>query len=235
MSVSLDSLHEQGRTALLGGSAVLDRPPAAGSRRWGVSVLARPQPGLAARLDQVTAGLLALAGPDQWATGSAGTAHLTLYSLEAHRPGVGLEDPAAARYAEAVRRACAVTPPASFALTGLALTPGGVVAACRPLDDGARALRPALTAALGEAAFEADYRGDQWWISLLHLTAPVARGAELARHVESRRREDLGRLEVRRLELVRYEYRTGPGGAGMVPVTLAGAALTGGGSDGAHA
>lgn len=228
MSVTVESLHGQGCAALLGGRPRLDQPPADGSRRWGLSVLVRPQPELADRLDAATAALTALAGPGQWATGAAGTAHLTLYSLEPHRSGVTTADPAARRYAEAVCRAAdAVAVPASFAVTGLGLTPGGVIARCEPLDEGARALRPELTSALGGEVFEAAYRGDQWWMSLLHLAAPVASPAALVEHVEARREQSLGVLAVHQLELVRYEHRAGPGGARMVPTTLASAPLTG--------
>lgn len=235
MSVTVESLHEQGRAALLDGRPRLDHPPADSSPRWGLSVLVRPQPELADRLDAATVALVALAGPGQWATGAAGTAHLTLYSLEPHRPGVTAADPAAHRYAQALCRAAgAVAVPASFAVTGLGLTPGGVIARCEPLDDGARALRPSLTAALGGEVFEAAYRGDQWWMSLLHLAAPVARPAALVEHVEARREQPLGVLTVRRLELVRYDHCDGPDGARMVPTTLAGAALRGG-ADGPQA
>ena len=228
MSVTVESLHEQGRSALLEGQVRPDVPPAPGARRWGLSVLVRPQPDLAARVAELTSRLATLAGPGQWATGSAGSAHLTVYSLEPHRPGVTLADPAARRYADAMRQAAAATEPGAFAVTGLSLTPGGVIAACEPQDAGARALRPTLTAALGGTVFEAAYRGDQWWMSLLHLAAQVTSPGPLVDHVARHRDAALGTLVVQELELVRYEYRTGPEGAGMRPVTLASAPLTGG-------
>lgn len=228
MSVTVDSLHQRGREALLQGRERLDQPPGNGSRRWGLSVLVRPQPALAERLGEVTAALTALAGPGQWATGTPGTSHLTLYSLEPHRPDVTLADPAAGRYADAVRCAAAASPPATFAVAGLGLTPGGVVAACEPLDQGARALRPALVAALGGDVFEHSYRGEQWWMTLLHLAAPVPEPEALVEHVEGARQLPLGVLAADRLELVRYEYRVDPAGARMVPVTIASAALSGG-------
>lgn len=238
MSVTVDSLHADGREALLRGRARLDEPPVEGSRRWGLSVLVRPAPDLADRLDAVTASLVELAGPGQWATGASGTSHLTLYSLEPHRPALTQADPAARRYADAMRRAAAATASATFAVTGMALTPGGVIATCVPRDAGARSLRAALAAALGGEAFEASYRGDQWWMSLLHLAAPVARPDALVSHVDARRREALGTLAVRELELVRYEYRTDARGSRMTPVTLATALLAGareGALDGAQA
>ena len=227
MSITLDALHEKGRTALLGGHPVLDSPPGPGSRRWGLSVLVRPGADLAARLGAVTADLVALAGPGQWATGAADTSHLTLYSLEPHRPGVTLDDPAARRYADAVRAVGASCGPATFAVTGLVLTPGGVVAAAEPADDGARALRPALVAALGGDVFEASYRGDTWWLSLVHLATPLADPAGLVQHVDACRHEPLGFLRAGYVELVRYDHRGGPGGERMVPVPLASAGLTG--------
>lgn len=227
MTVTVDTLHARGRAALLEGREVLDVPPEDGSRRWGLSVLARPQPELADRLGGVTAELIALAGPGQWATGTPGTSHLTLYSLEPHRPGLTPADPAVARYAEAVRRAAATSPPAEFAVSGLGLTPGGVIAACEPRGDGASGLRPALVAALGGDVFEDSYRGDQWWMTLLHLAAPVRDPQALVAYVEARRELPLGLLLADRLELVRYEHRLAPDGARMVPVTLDSAPLTG--------
>jgi hypothetical protein len=227
VSITVDALHAKGRAALLHDRAVLDSPPVSGSRRWGASVLVRPQADLAQRLGAVTAELVALAGPAQWATGAADTSHLTLYSLEPHRPGLTLDDEAAGRYAEAVGAVGRACGPATFSVTGLALTPGGVVAAAEPADDAARALRPALVEALGGDVFEAAYRGDQWWLSLVHLAAPVADPAALVAYVEARRGEALGQLVARHVELVRYDHRSGPGGARMVPVPLASAVLTG--------
>lgn len=227
MSVSIDVLHERGREALLHGDPVLDSPPTEGSRRWGVSVLVRPQPELAARLHGLTVELAALAGPGQWTTGAADTSHLTVYSLEPHRPGVTAEDPRVRRLADPVRRTAQAASPGTFEVTGLALTPGGVVASCVPLDDGARRLRPGLAEALGGDVFEASYRGDQWWMSLLHLAAPVQRPVDLVDYVEDRRAQPVGRLCAERLELVRYDYREGANGRGMAPVPLLEVALAG--------
>ncbi len=227
MSVTVDTLHDRGRAALLEGRPTLDVPPTAGARRWGVSVVVRPGAVLADRLAAETAELVALAGADQWATGFTGSAHLTLFSLEPHRPAVTLADPAVRHFADATERAASAVGPATFAVTGLGLTPGGVIASCEPADDAARSLRPALAAALGGDVFELDYRGEQWWMSLLHLAAPVGRPAALVDHVEARRTETLGVLTVATLELVRYDHLTGPAGSRMVPVTLASAALTG--------
>ena len=234
MTVTVESLHEQGRSALLEGRERHDTAPRDGDRRWGVSVLVRPQRELAERLDTVTGELAALAGPGQWATGARDSSHLTLYSLEPHRADVTADDPVTARYVAATARAAASIPPASFAVTGTSLTPGGVIAVCRPLDEGARLLRPVLNDALGGEVFEGAYRGDLWWVSLLHLAAPVARAAALVEHVESHRDLPLGTLQATSLEVVRYEHD----GRRMVPVALASAPLTGvpgGGRDGAHA
>lgn len=227
MSVTVDVLHERGREGLLRGEPSLDSPPGDGSPRWGLSVLARPDDALAARLDEVARDLALLAGPGQWATGARDRSHLTLYSLGPHRFGVTPEDPEARSYAEAVRHAARVCAPGTFAVTGLALTPGGVVASCVPLDEGTRRLRPSLVDALGGDVFEASYRGDQWWMTLLHLAAPVQQPAELVAFVEARRDEPFGELRVDRLELVRYDYSDAEGSQGMVPVRLMSASLAG--------
>lgn len=221
MTVSLDALHEQGRAAVLEGGPRLDVPPGDGDRRWGVSVLMRVEGGLAERLDAEAGELAALAGPGHWPTGALGSAHLTVFSLEPHRVGVGPDDPAVERYAEATARAAAGTPAPAFDVVGLALTPGGVVARCLPANPVAAGLRAAVNAALGAEAFETGYRGDQWWSSLLHFAAPVAEPEALVAHVAQRRDRSLGRFTARALDLVRYEYRQAARGAGMVPISLA--------------
>lgn len=225
MTTSLDALHEQGRAALLAGTPRLDVPPGDGDRRWGLSVLLIPQGELAQRFATETQQLAALAGPGQWATGGAGSAHLTLYSLEPHRDGLTTADSEVRRYADVMTRAAAASPAATFDVTGLALTPGGVVVACDPADDPARQLRRRFNEALGVEAFEASYRGDQWWSSLLHFAAPVADPAGLVAHVEARRHQALGRFTATALDLVRYEYRQAADGPRMVPVTLVRAGL----------
>lgn len=229
MSAGVETLHEQGRDALLAGRAVLDTPPVEGGRRWGLSVVVRADGDLAARLAAETADLVAVAGPGQWATGGEGSAHLTLYSLEPHRVGVDLADGRAAAYARALETAAASVGPATFAVSGLSLTPGGVIADAAPADEAAARLRPALSSALADgAAFESAYRADRWWLTLVHLAAPPADPAGLVAWVEARRRLDLGTLHARRLDLVRYEHRVEASGARTVPVTLATAQLAGG-------
>jgi hypothetical protein len=222
VSTSVGTLHEQGRSALLAGSPALDTPPVEGGRRWGLSVVVRAEGELADRLAGVTDELIEVAGPGQWATGGRGSAHLTLYSLEPHRAGVDTTDERAAAYAAAVEDTARTVGPATFTVTGLSLTPGGVIADAEPADDAARRLRPTLSRALpGGAAFESSYRADRWWLTLVHLAAPPTDPAALVDWVEDRRSLDLGTLHAKRLELVRYEHRSDPAGARTVPVTLA--------------
>lgn len=225
MNGPVEQFHARGREAVLAGEEVYDRPPTAGSPRWGLSVILRPDTPSAERLAAVTAELTALAGPAHWPTGRAGSGHLTVRGLEPYRDQVPPDDPLVARYAAAVTQVGERSAALAFAMTGLALLPGGVIAVAEPADASPNVLRAALAAELGtDGDFEDDgYRHHLWWSTLLHFAEPLGDPAALVDWIEARRTLDQGRFQVRSLDLVRYEYD----GSRTVPVTLASVPLKG--------
>jgi hypothetical protein len=225
VSVVTEQFHARGRAALLAGEEIYDRPPSAGSPRWGLSVILRPDPGAAERLATVTSELVAVAGDAHWPTGRLGSGHLTVRGLEPYRDPVPPDDAAVRRYAGAVARTAARAARLAFAMTGLVLMPGGVLMAAEPRDSAAADLRAVLASELGaDAVFEDEtYRRGLWWSTLLHFAAPLADGAALVEWVEQRRTLDVGLFRARSLDLVRYEYD----GARTAPVALASVPLEG--------
>lgn len=223
MTAAAGEFHARGRAAVLAGRAQADQPPSPDSPRWGVSVILRPDAGAADRLDAVTRQALEVAGPGHWPTGRLGSGHLTVRGLEAYREPVTADDPAVERYATAVQKAAATAGSPEFAMTGLVLVPGAVLAVAEPADAAAEALRGLLADGLAEDGhFEDDgYRQGLWWATLVHFAAPLADPAALVDWVEAGRALDLGRFRARSLDLVRYAYD----GVATSPVVLATAPL----------
>ena len=236
MSGTPDTIHQRGRDAVLAGRELLDVPPGPGSQRWGLSLDVFPDPEAEARLAALADGAAALAGPGQWLTGGAGSAHLTVTYLEREWREVGADDPEVRRHAGRLRGAAAASGPLRWEVTGLVLADRGVLALCTPLDDAPAAFRSAVLDGLGGlGAEEAGYRRAVWWSTLLHFAAPVADRAGLVDWVEAR--ADLPqRLALRgdRAAVVHYAFD----GARTSPVELATTALPGvpeGASGAAHA
>jgi hypothetical protein len=220
-----EAFHERGRRALLAHQEIWESPPDPSSPRWGVTLVLRPDAATAQCLDEVAAQVAQVAGPGHWPTGRLGSAHLTIRVLEPYRDPVPLDDPLVCRYAAAARRIAEGSPSPRFAMTGLVLALGGVLAAAEPRNESAAGLRALAADELGaDGHHEAvSYRGDLWWSSLLHFAGPVADGAALVDWVEDRRALDLGLFQARSLDLVRYAY---DGGA-TVPVVLTSVPLAG--------
>jgi hypothetical protein len=223
VTAAAEAFHARGRAAVLAGRAQVDRPPSPDSPRWGVSAILRPDDGAAERLAAVTAQAVEVAGPGQWPTGRLGSGHLTVRGLEPYREPVNSDDAAVERYATAVQKTAATAGSPEFALTGLVLLPGGVLAVAEPADAAAEALRGLLADALGQdGGFEDDeYRQGLWWATLVHFAAPPVDPAALVDWVEARRELDLGTFRARSLDLVRYAYD----GSATSPVVLATAPL----------
>jgi len=220
-----DGFHERGRQALLAHEEIWEQPPDPSSPRWGVSLVLRPDDAAAQRLDALASQVAQVAGPGHWPTGRIGSAHLTVRVLEPYRDPVPLDDPLVCRYAAAARRIADRPSSPEFAMTGLVVALGGVLAAAEPRNESATGLRALVESELGaDGHHEAvSYRGDLWWSTLLHFAGPVAHGATLVDWVEDRRALDLGVFRARSLDLVRYEY---DGGA-TTPVVLATMPLAG--------
>lgn len=217
------AFHERGRHAVLAHEEIWEAPPHPSSPRWGVSLVLRPDDPTAQRLAAVAAQLAAVAGPGHWQTGAIGSAHLTVRVLEPYRDPVPLDDPLVRRYCAALARVGERSRAPRFAMTGLMVALGGVVAAAEPANSAAAELRAVVSGELGDDGhFEGDsYRGDVWWSTLLHFAAPLADGAALVGWVDDRRTLELGSFRAGSLDLVRYEYdgsRTAPVALASVPL-----------------
>lgn len=223
MNHAIERFHARGRDAVVAGEEVYDRPPSVDSPRWGVSAILRPDDAAAEALARLTGALSAVAGEAHWPTGRLGSSHLTVRDLERYRDPVPADDPLLGRYNAAVARAAKRSGPLTFTLTGLVLTPGGVLMVAEPTDPAPAQLRATLARELGaDGCYQhAGYRRDLWWSTLLHFAEPLTDGAALVDWVEARRTLDPagqpGVFRARTIDLVRYEYD----GAGTVPVTLA--------------
>jgi hypothetical protein len=198
-----------------------ETPPTEGGR-WPVSVLSRPDPDLAEVLDAVTATLIDFAGPGHFQTGRAGSAHVTVRALELYRERIPGDDPAISRYARALRAAAARTPPIRMVITGLTLTPAGVLACVGAGTDELHRFSDALSDELGDDAWlERDHHPRTMrHLSVLHFAAPVARPAALIDLVADRRTVELGSTMITAAELVRFRHHRSPGRELMRPVPL---------------
>ncbi|MFC7622510.1 2'-5' RNA ligase family protein [Microlunatus sp. GCM10028923] len=190
-----------------------ETPPVEGGR-WPVSAVIMIDGELGDRLASLTAELVDLAGPGHFHTGAAGSAHLTVRALERFRAVVPGDDPAVARYAEALRRTAGRSAAFAVSLTGLTVTPLAVVAR---VDVGAAAVTEL-------SARYADELGPDDWlerdhvvrafrhVTLLHFGADLARPRELLDWVADRRDLAIGSTAVTAVELTRARRRLLPPG-----------------------
>lgn len=196
-------LFARGREAVLAGTHHRDGPPVDGGR-WGISVVLRPDPAVAAQLDAVAGEALALAGAHHWPTGSAATSHVTVLPLEPYRQAVPDDDPEVARYAAGLAKAASASRRVNLRFGGLTLSPVGVMACAYPTDDAADGLATHLRTTLGDNRWS---ERDIWYATLVHFTDAVADPQALVDWVAARRRLDLGRAGIGEVELVGWDVR----------------------------
>ena len=221
---TFERLAAEGRAAILAGTNQVETPPVDGGRRWGLSLVLRPDGEVAEALDALTATARSIAGTGQWATASLGSVHITVRGLEPHRVPIPDDDPAVDRYTSALDRATRNAVPARFDLGGLLVTPNSVMLRATPCDDGPDRLSGALERELGDDGwYETDFHRDIWFLNLIHFAGPVERPAELNAWVEEQSRSSIGECTITHADLVRWEF----GGTRMVPIVLAAMALTG--------
>ncbi len=196
-------------------------PPAEGGR-WPVSVLSSPGPALARSLDVITETLVEWAGPGHFQTGRAGSAHFTVRALERYRDVIPDDDPVIIRYVRALRAAAARTAPFPAMITGLTLTPTGVLACVGTGTDELHGLSAALADELGDDAWlERDHHPRTMrHVSVLHFGAEIVHPAALVDWVADRRNVEIGASMIDSVELVRFRHRRSPGRQVMAPVRL---------------
>lgn len=129
-----------------------------------------PAGALAAALDELTAGALAAAGPDHWASGTTGAAHATVRALG--RWGDAVRD----EQVDALRRA--VAGPVTLVLRGVRRTDSAVLALASSPDGSGDGLRERYARALGEHGWLEDAVLPPpgraiWYVSLVHFASPV--------------------------------------------------------------
>jgi hypothetical protein len=225
-----DQLFDAAVPLVSAGRHQRDSPPVEGGR-WPVSVVLRPpaDTDLIHPLDEITAEAAALAGPDHWQTGQAGSAHLTVRALETYRSAVECTEPVIQRYQSAMHRAAAQSGPAQIEVTGLTLTAGSVMACAVALDEQADLFLDRLAFELGpDAWFEQPHgRRDIWYLNLLHFTTDIPDPQPLIDWVEKHRSTPLGQVTIDIAELVRFHHAPSPPRPFMRPEVLDQAVLRG--------
>lgn len=219
-----DRLFAEGAAALADGSHGIQMVPSAGSVRWGVSALLRPDPEAAASVEALAREVAAVAGDGHWLTGAAGHSHLTVRALEHPRDDIRDDDVRVARYAAALQKAAGGIGPLTFDVTGLTLTPLSVMACAVPTDDAPDRLSAAYAAALGEDGWLEDEIGlnrDFWYLNVLHFAARVDDPRALIGWVAERRELAPIRLRVTEVEIAAWRFT----GTGMAPRRLAASVL----------
>lgn len=113
-----DVFYAKAAPQLLAGIHGRESAPVAGDQRWPISVVAPLPTEIARIVDALTSEAIAVAGDGHLRTGAAGSAHVTVRSLERFRPDVPQDDPAVRRYTDAVRSAVAASAPIDLVFTG---------------------------------------------------------------------------------------------------------------------
>lgn len=199
---TFDRLFAQGAPLIRQRLHQRERPPVEGGR-WPVSVVLRPDPVAARRLELTMNQAEAYAGPGHFRTGTADAVHFTVRAIELYRET--LDHQTVRRYTEALRRAARGVGPIALDLVGFTLAPGSVMVCAQPVDDHADRLIQRLRDELGDDAWcEAECERDIWYASILHFAADIAAPSELVDWVAQRRDLDLGRTVTKTAELVRF-------------------------------
>jgi hypothetical protein len=201
-----DRLFDRAQAMIVSGSHYRDTPPVEGGR-WGPSVVFVPDPGCVETLATITAEAMAAAGPGHWPTGAPAGVHLTVRAIQAHRVDIPPADPVASRAAAAMARAAAAAATVRFRLSGLTLTPSGVMACAYPDDGAADHFASRLRDELADDAwFEANFHRDIWYATVVHFAEDLVDRTGLVDWVNDRRDLDLGIAVVDEVELIRFRY-----------------------------
>lgn len=207
MLEKFDTFYAQAAPKLLAGIHGRERVPITGNDRWPISVVACLPPEVEQIVGGLTSEAIAVAGDGHLRTGAAGSAHVTVRSLERYRPDVPQDDPAVRRYTEAVRSAAAASPPIGLLFTGVTLTSNGILGQLEPVDDAMWELMAGLEEALADDAWlERGEPRDLTYVSLLHFADEIRDPAGLIRWVQSHRTMEPVSFTVSELLLVAYRW-----------------------------
>lgn len=173
-------------------------------RRRGVTLLARPDDELGARLAAVGAELGA--GEPGVVPTPAGDLHLTVLSLFTATVDFPRYLAHFGTYQQAVEDALEEAQPFDVELRGVTLSPGAVLVQGFPADDTLHRVRERLRAAMQARGRGGDldqrYRLETAHLTLARFGAPLVDPPAFVERVGARREVELGTLHVDRLELV---------------------------------
>jgi 2'-5' RNA ligase len=203
------AIRDRAFPAIRAGDVELDTRLTAGpDPRRGLTLIARPDAALAARLMQLLDRLDALA-PGQYRHPPQDL-HLTILSLftvcDDYHDELRRQDD----YREAARSALAGMPPFDIDVRGLAASRGAVLAQGYPRDATLDTLRERLRTALRERGLDVSldtrYRLVTAHMTLMRFTRPLADPARFADALEALRDTPCGRLRVERVALVENDW-----------------------------
>ena len=203
-----DRLFGEAVPELLGGTHRRDEPPVDGGR-WPVSVVCLPDAQVRPFLADLMREALVYAGPGHFETGSEDASHFTVRALEPYREAASPDDAITEQWIAALNEVARDTPPIRLRLTGVTLSPSGVMVQAVPIGNAAWELMRRLRAALGPLAWFEDQwqERDIWYASILHFAAPVADAPGLIAWAKERRELTPFEIELDTLSLIRSRYR----------------------------
>jgi len=203
-------MWRQGALDLAGGVVDADPIPDDGSKRWGLSIIARVPPECAALFTGVTDILRPWTGTDHTFY-DATTLHTTVRSCEFYRSPIAEDDAALLDYGRALNEVAAQIPPFSVLYRGLAANRTGIILQGFPQSKHLQHLRRLLHGRLrqpeptGGPEAEQVRRGAH--VSLAVFAGPLSDPQALVDHIERHRNHTYGTVTFTRLEVVRY-HRT---------------------------
>lgn len=200
-------MWEAGRADVKAGNVDNDPVPTATSLRWGVSVIARLAPPLAATFETLADSCRSLCGENHTFYNRTNF-HITVRSCEFHRFGVSQHDPAIRVYRTVLADVCGHYSPFDIAYCGLNANRTGVIAQGYPLSDTLQALRGALHDRL--INLDLQYGPEEDGVrhtahtSIMVFGGPVTDSAGLYSWISANREAWYGAARVTHLSLVRY-------------------------------
>ncbi|AVR95723.1 hypothetical protein C9I28_08275 [Pseudoduganella armeniaca] len=204
-----DTMWHEAAPALARGDVACDAQLAAGNDpRRGLTLIARPGPGLASSFDAMLDTLAAI-DPHQYRHPVADM-HVTVLSLFTATVDYGPELARADQYRAAVAEAVRGTPPFTIDFIGVTASRGAVVAQGFPRDDTLALLRERLRGELHARGLDGSLDGRYKLVTahstLLRFVRPLAEPARFTQALESLRTGALGSMHVAALELVQNDW-----------------------------
>ena len=177
-------------------------------RRRGLTVRARPDRDLIARIGNFTAALKPFA-PDQYFT-PASDLHLTVLSIISCHEGFRYADIPGAVYLRTIRECIRHVPPMEIRFHGITASPSCLLLRGYPLTDSLDKLRNLLRRAIAEAALpntvDGRYPARTAHITLMRFRQKPADLAPFVRFLSMNRELDFGTMTLAGLELVHNDW-----------------------------